>query len=55
MREHSNNPYWHLTAKQLERYQPKNLDLELDVAEHKARIQEEERRARAYFANLSVD
>jgi hypothetical protein len=21
-----NNPYWHLTAKQLERYQPKNLD-----------------------------
>ncbi len=55
MREHSNNPYWHLTAKQLERYQPKNLDLEHDVAEHKARIQEEERRAREHFANLSVD
>jgi hypothetical protein len=55
MRGHSNNPYWHLTAKQLERYQPKNLDLELDVAEHKARIQEEERRARAHFANMSVD
>ena len=55
MREHSNNPYWHLTAKQLERYEPRNLDVELAEAEHKARIREEERRARAHFANLSVD
>jgi hypothetical protein len=55
MREHSNNPYWHLTAKQIERYEPRNLDLELAEAEHKARIQEEERRAREHFANLSVD
>ncbi|HQR85326.1 MAG: hypothetical protein B7Y59_07475 [Burkholderiales bacterium 35-55-47] len=55
MREHSNNPYWYLSPKQLERYQPRHLDLELAEAEHKARIQEEERRAREHFANLSVD
>jgi len=55
MREHSNNPYWHITAKQIERYEPRSLDLELAEAEHKARIQEEERRAREHFANLSVD
>jgi hypothetical protein len=55
MREHSNNPYWHLSPKQLERYQPRHLDLEFAEAEHKARIQEEERRAREHFANLSID
>jgi hypothetical protein len=55
MREHSNNPYWHLSPKKLERYQPRHLDLELAEAEHKSRIQEEERRAREHFANLSVD
>ena len=42
MREHSNNPYWRLSHKQLERYQPRYLDQLLDEAEHKKRIQQEE-------------
>jgi hypothetical protein len=42
-------------CKQLERYEPRHLDAQLAEAEHRARIQEEERRAREHFANLSVD
>ena len=55
MQEHSGNPYWRLSHKQLERYEPRHLDAQLAEAEHRARIQEEERRAREHFANLSVD
>jgi hypothetical protein len=42
MREHSNNPYWRLSHKQLERYEPRYFDQLLDEAEHKKRIQQEE-------------
>ena len=55
MQEHSGNPYWRLSHKLLERYEPRHLDAQLAEAEHRARIQEEERRAREHFANLSVD
>lgn len=55
MREHSNNQYWHLTAKELSRYEPRLLDVEADEVAHKAWIQEEEARARAHFSNLSID
>ena len=55
MREYSDNPYWHLTSKQLERYEPRYLDVQLAEEEHKERIKQEESRARAHFANLSVD
>jgi len=26
MREYSNNPYWHLSPKELQRYEPRLLD-----------------------------
>jgi hypothetical protein len=48
MREHSNNPYWRLSSKQLERYEPRYLDQLLEEAEHKKRIQQEEAYAVGY-------
>ena len=41
MQEHSNNPYWRLSHKQLERYEPRYLDLKLEEEEHKERIKQE--------------
>jgi hypothetical protein len=55
MQEHSNNPYWRLSHKQLERYEPRYLDLKMDEQAHKARIHLETVRAREHYANLSVD
>ena len=55
MQEHSNNPYWRLSHKQLERYEPRYLDLKMDEQAHKARIHLETIRAREHYANLSVD
>ena len=55
LRKHTKNEYWHLTAKQLKRYTPVSIDARTEEAEHKARIEEEERMARGYFANLYVD
>ena len=41
MQEHSNNPYWLLSHKQLERYEPRYLDLKLEEEQHKQRIKQE--------------
>ena len=55
MQEHTKNPYWRLSHKQLERYEPRYLDLKMDEAAHKERIRQETIRAREHYANLSVD
>jgi hypothetical protein len=55
MQDHTNNPYWRLSHKQLERYEPRYLDLKLDEEAHKERIRLETIRAREHYANLSVD
>lgn len=52
MQEYSANPYWRLKAKQIERYSPRSLDEEAEIAAHKLRIQEEERLAKDYFKNI---
>ena len=52
MQEYSANPYWRLRAKQIERYNPKRLDDEAEVAAHKQRILEEERRAKEFFGKI---
>ena len=41
VQEHSNNPYWRLSHKQLERYEPRYLDLKLEEEQHKQRIKQE--------------
>ena len=41
MQEHSNNPYWRLSHKQLERYEPRYLDLKVEEEQHKQRIKQE--------------
>ncbi|OYY17304.1 MAG: hypothetical protein B7Y59_12765 [Burkholderiales bacterium 35-55-47] len=48
MREHSNNPYWRLGHKQLQRYDPRHLDQLADEAAHRLRIQQEEAHALGY-------
>ena len=55
MQEHSNNPYWRLSHKQLERYEPRYLDLKKEQEAHEERIRLETIRAREHYANLSVD
>ncbi len=55
LRDYTKNDYWHLSAKQLKRYTPVSIDAKTEEAEHKARIQEEEKRAREHFVSLSVD
>jgi len=52
MQEYSANPYWRLRAKQIERYNPKRLDEQAEVAAHKQRIREEERRAKAFLGKI---
>ena len=55
MQERTKNPYWRLSHKQLERYEPRHLDLKMDEDAHKERIRLETIRAREHYANLSVD
>ena len=55
MQEHSNNPYWRLSHKQLERYEPRYLDLKAEQEAHEERIRLETIRAQEHYANLSVD
>jgi hypothetical protein len=54
MREHSGNPYWHLTTKQLERYTPRLLDLEQEERDHRMRIRSEEKQAQQTYARLAL-
>lgn len=46
LHEKTANPYWHLTAKRIDRFTPKSFDVENETKEHKARIQAEEKRAK---------
>ena len=55
MQEHSNNPYWRLSHKQLERYEPRYLDLKKEQDAHEERIRLETIRAQEHYANLSID
>ena len=55
MQERTKNPYWRLSHKQLERYEPRHLDLKMDEEAHRERIRLETIRAREHYANLSVD
>jgi hypothetical protein len=55
MQEHSGNPYWRLSHKQLERYEPRYLDLKKEQEVHEERIRLETIRAQEHYANLSVD
>jgi hypothetical protein len=55
MQDQTKNSYWRLSHKQLERYEPRYLDLKMDEAAHKERILQETIRAREHYANLSVD
>ncbi len=52
MKEYSAKPFWRLRAKQIERYNPKRLDDEAEVAAHKQRIRVQERRAREFFGKI---
>ena len=52
MQEYSANPYWRLKAKQIERYTPRSLDEDAEVAAHKLRIQEEERLAKGFVFKI---
>jgi hypothetical protein len=54
MREYSGNPYWHLTAKQLERYTPRLLDVEQEERSHRMRMQAEEVKAQEVYAELAL-
>jgi hypothetical protein len=38
MRSQTGNPYWHLTAKELKRYEPRHLDVIAEESAHKRRI-----------------
>jgi hypothetical protein len=55
MQDRTNNSYWRLSHKQLERYEPRYLDLKMDEEAHRERIRQESIRAEEHFANLSVD
>jgi hypothetical protein len=54
MQEHSGNPYWYLTPKQLERYTPRLLDVEQEERDHHARIQAEEAVAKLVYPHLAL-
>jgi hypothetical protein len=54
MQERTNNPYWRLTPKQLERYEPRYLDLKLEEEAHKERIRLETIRAQGYHSKYLI-
>jgi hypothetical protein len=45
MKDHSDNPYWRLSATELQRYMPRLVEQDREVAAHKARILAEEAEA----------
>jgi hypothetical protein len=55
MQDRTDNPYWRLSHKELERYEPRYLDLKMDEEAHRERIRQESIRAREHYSNLSVD
>ena len=49
LQQHTANPFWHLTPKQIKRYSPISIDAALEEQMHRQRIAEEERLAYNYF------
>jgi hypothetical protein len=49
LQDATHNKYWHLSPKQLKRYQPVSIDAASDELLHRQRIADEERRAMDYF------
>ena len=48
MRAQTGNAYWHLTPKQLRRYEPRHLDVIAEEAAHKQRMAAEHAKAVSY-------
>lgn len=53
MRDATGNPYWHLTPKEIKRYETQSIDALREEQEHKKRIREEEEFSRFYKAKFS--
>ena len=49
LRQHTANPFWYLTPKQIKRYNPISIDQEVEEQLHKQRIVEESLLAASYF------
>jgi hypothetical protein len=49
LQQHTLNPFWHLTPKQVKRYNPISIDAAVEEQMHRQRIAEEERLAYNYF------
>jgi hypothetical protein len=54
MREQTGNPYWSLKPEPLKRYTPKSFDEEIEQTAHKARIIEEEKKAKQKYAASGI-
>ncbi len=54
MQERTGNPYWHLTPKELKRYEPRLLDVKREEQAHRARIAQEEAAAKGCKAKHFV-
>jgi hypothetical protein len=48
MRSQTGNPYWHLTAKELKRYEPRHFDVIAEETAHKRRMVAEHAKALNY-------
>jgi hypothetical protein len=49
LQQHTVNPFWYLTPKQIKRYNPISIDQEVEEQLHKQRIVEESLLAASYF------
>ena len=49
LQQHTGNPFWYLTPKQIKRYNPISIDAAVEEQMHLQRIAEEERLAINYF------
>ena len=55
LRQHDGNPHWHLTPKEILRYEPRYYETEFAEQDHKERIRQEELEAHLYIQSLSPD
>jgi len=55
LRQYDGNPHWHLTPKEIFRYEPRYYEAEFAEQEHKERIRQEELEAHLYAESLSPD
>jgi hypothetical protein len=54
MREQTGNPYWHLTASELKRFESRHYDERQEELAHKWRIEKEHEKAQFYAAKLAA-